>query len=316
MIRRIGIFVLFVSFVVGYTPCWAQPKQTVDAELERLSGHWRVLELIENGEEVPESQMSQWLPGGGTLEIVDYTIIFESPMSHVKSTRNFRIEPNAYPKKVTIQDKDTVTGTGIYKFDEGKLILCLSRDASALPTDFSAPKGSSRLLVVLSSYAPDGKATAGRTTAIAQQPPVNANPPDMTAWKASNPPPQPAPQVVPAGGVTSKILTDAEVSKMLIGTWRENDSEGSVDLVYNGDGTFQTYRYYQTLSNFQYVFVPTPISTGTWQVQNGRLITHVTASSRANMAGQTFMPSVRSISGTDLILVDNFGRVDRAIRMR
>ncbi len=34
------------------------------------------------------------------------------------------------------------------------------------------------------------------------------------------------------------------------------------------------------------------------------------------MAGQTFMPSVRSISGTDLILVDNFGRVDRAIRMR
>ncbi|MBL6714497.1 MAG: TIGR03067 domain-containing protein, partial [Pirellulales bacterium] len=104
--------------------------------------------------------------------------------------------------------------------------------------------------------------------------------------------------------------------RMLLGTWRETDSEGSVDIVYDGNGTFQTYRYYQMLQNFQYVFVPTPISTGTWQVSNGRLVAHVTSSSRVNMAGQTFSPAIRSISGTDLILVDNFGRVTRAVRVR
>ena len=44
-------------------------------------------------------------------------------------------------------------------------------------------------------------------------------------------------------------------------------------------------------------------------ISNGRLITHVTASSRVGLTNQTLTPAVRSISQTDLILVDNFGRV-------
>ena len=34
------------------------------------------------------------------------------------------------------------------------------------------------------------------------------------------------------------------------------------------------------------------------------------------MTNQTLTPAVRSISQTDLILVDNFGRVSRSVRLR
>ena len=90
----------------------------------------------------------------------------------------------------------------------------------------------------------------------------------MSQWQSANPTPPP-PSVVPAGGVTSRVLTDAEVREMAVGTWRMTDTEGSVDMTYNVDGTFQTYRYYQRIQNFQSVFVPSPISSGTWMISNG-----------------------------------------------
>jgi uncharacterized protein (TIGR03067 family) len=294
----------------------AQNPSAVDTELERVRGHWRVVELLENGQEIPDDQMQYWLPGGGNLEIVDYTVLFESPLSGAKTTREFRIDPTSYPKRITIKNKDTETGKGIYKFDGGKLVVCISRDTAQVPTEFAAPKDSARALIVMERYEPNNSATPKGAPRPAPKP-VHANPPDMSQWKSAEvSPPSPPPSVVPAGGVTSRVLTDAEVREMAVGTWRMTDNEGSVDVTYNEDGTFQTYRYYQMLQNFQYVFVPTPISSGTWQISNGRLVSHVTASSRADMANQTYMPAVRSISATDLILVDNYGRVSRAVKVR
>lgn len=305
----------FVGLMCAVVALFAQPvpaadsPTAVDTELERVRGHWRVIELVENGQEIPDDQMQYWLPGGGNLEIVDYTMLFESPLSGTKTTREFRIDPTSYPKRITIKNKDTETGTGIYKFDGGKLVVCISRDTASVPTEFAAPKDSSRALIVLAKNDPNNSATPKGAPR-----PVHANPPDMSQWKSAET--APAPAVVPAGGVTSKVLTDAEVREMAVGTWRMTDNEGSVDVSYNVDGTFQTYRYYQMMQNFQYVFVPTPISSGTWQISNGRLMSHVTASSRSDMVNQTLMPAVRSISQTDLILVDNFGRVSRAVRVR
>lgn len=306
------LLTLFAIAVAVPTSTCAQAPSAVDTELERVRGHWRVVELLENGQEIPEDQMQYWLPGGGNLEIVDYTILFESPLSGAKTTREFRIDPTSYPKRITIKNKDTETGKGIYKFDGGKLVVCISRDVSQVPTEFAAPKDSARALVVMEKYEPNNSATPKGAPR-----PVHANPPDMSQWKSAEvTPPSPPPSVVPAGGVTSRVLTDAEVREMTVGTWRMTDNEGSVDITYNVDGTFQTYRYYQMMQNFQSVFVPTPISSGTWQISNGRLMTHVTASSRPGMTNQTLMPAVRSISATDLILVDNFGRVSRAVRVR
>ena len=310
--RSLLSFVLLPALVFVVLPTVVRAAPTaVDTELERVRGQWRVIELVENGQEIPDDQMQYWLPGGGQLEIVDYTILFESPLGGAKTTREFRIDPTSYPKKITIKNKDTETGKGIYKFDGGKLVVCISRDVSSVPNEFTAPKDSACALIVLEKNDPNNSATPKGAPR-----PVHANPPDMSQWKSAEPTPAPAAAVVPAGGVTSRVLTDAEVREMTVGTWRMTDNEGSVDLSYGVDGTFQSYRYYRMMQNFQEVFVPTPISSGTWQISNGRLITHVTASSRPGMAGQTMMPAVRSISQSDLILVDNFGRVTRAVRVR
>ena len=310
--RSLLSFVLLPALVFVVLPTVVRAAPTaVDTELERVRGQWRVIELVENGQEIPDDQMQYWLPGGGQLEIVDYTILFESPLGGAKTTREFRIDPTSYPKKITIKNKDTETGKGIYKFDGGKLVVCISRDVSSVPNEFTAPKDSACALIVLEKNDPNNSATPKGAPR-----PVHANPPDMSQWKSAEPTPAPAAAVVPAGGVTSRVLTDAEVREMTVGTWRMTDNEGSVDLSYGVDGTFQSYRYYRMMQNFQEVFVPTPISSGTWQISNGRLVTHVTASSRVGMAGQTMMPAVRSISQSDLILVDNFGRVTRAVRVR
>ena len=79
----------------------AQTPSAVDTELERVRGSWRVVELVENGQEIPEEQMQYWLPGGGNLEIVDYTILFSDPVGGSKTTREFRIDPTSYPKRIT-----------------------------------------------------------------------------------------------------------------------------------------------------------------------------------------------------------------------
>ena len=37
----------------------AQTPSAVDTELERVRGNWRVVELVENGQEIPDEQMFQ-----------------------------------------------------------------------------------------------------------------------------------------------------------------------------------------------------------------------------------------------------------------
>ena len=250
--------------------------------------------MVEDGRAIPKSQMEQQLPGGGVLEVVDYTILFKSPMNGVKSTKTFRLEATSYPKRIAIFERDTTTGVGIYKFEQEKLILCVTRGSAAQsPSQFTAPPNSGRTLIVLTRFQPGTSQVPGLNTHVRQPPPVERPvPPQQTtpsvpvSYQAkpavpATPTPPPVPQSAPApqpnpaivsSGNASRVLTDDQVRAMTLGTWRMNDADGSIDIVFEPSGTFQTYRYYRTLSNFQYVFVPTPTATGTWSITDGRLI--------------------------------------------
>ncbi len=299
-------------------------------ELKRINGHWRVVEMIEHGNAVPENHMREMLPGGGVMEIVDYTIIFKSPVDGMKSTKTYRVDPTSYPKRIAIMDRDNTTGTGIYKFDQGKLVICITNEKVDLPTDFSAPSGSERTLIVLAPFEAGAADIPGLNTYLPERktlhqptPPTNISETVLVEInsppaKAPTPAPVPAPQVPPivADTEAGRVLTDAQVRKMALGTWRINDTEGSVDIVFGENGVFQTYRYYRTLSNFQYIFVPTPSSSGNWSISNGRLIAKVSSSTRADRINQAFAPAVRSISATDMILEDQLGRVSRTVKLR
>lgn len=322
-IVSVAVAAMLSQAVFLAAPVRAQPG-AVDNELKRLNGHWRVIEMVEDGRAIPENQMREWLPGGGVLEIIDYTLLFKSPLDGHKSTKRLRLDPTAYPKQVAILDKDTLTGAGIYEFDQGKLVICVAKGSSeqaTFPTEFTAAAGSGRTLMVLKRFDPGKADIPGMTTPVQPRPPISQvsarvslpKPPEVQPAVPATPSP---PQPIVGGTAAGRVLTDDQVRAMALGTWRMTDGEGSIDITLQPDGVFRSFRYLQTISNFHVVFVPTPVSTGGWSISNGRLLMTVTSSTRADKVNQSFAPSIRSISATDCILVDHLGRVTRAVKTK
>ncbi|MGI9467170.1 MAG: TIGR03067 domain-containing protein [Rubripirellula sp.] len=301
---------------------------TADNEVKRMQGHWRITEMVENGSVVPENQMRTSLPGGGLVEIIDYTLLFKSPVTGVKSTKSFRLDPSVYPKQIAILERDTVTGLGIYQFDKGKLVICVANPKAEIPTDFTAHTNSGRSLMVMESFSVD-EGNQGKLflpppprTSLAR-PAVQETNIDVVEVKpaaASSAPtiivnqaPAPAPAV--ASNVAGRILTDAEVRAMLVGNWRMNDGQGLLDITLAANGTFSSFRHNEAITTFHTVFVATPISSGSWRVQNGQLFMHVNSSYRPDRVNTTAVFAVRSISATDALLVDTLGRVAKVIKL-
>jgi hypothetical protein len=94
-----------------------------------------------------------------------------------------------------------------------------------------------------------------------------------------------------------------------------NDTEGTIDITFDLSGGFLTFRHAQVISTFHTVFVPTPVSSGIWSVQNGRLYLTISSSWRADLVNTTASYAVRSISAADAIVVDQLGRVAKVVKL-
>ncbi|TWT57401.1 hypothetical protein KOR42_07620 [Thalassoglobus neptunius] len=270
----------------------------VSPELKNFSGDWEVVELVEDGKVIPQEAIRSWLPSGGKVEIAENAIIFTSPSDGKKHVKVFSIDATKYPPELTINTQEGIEGWGIFRFDEGRLVLCLSHPTEAArPTDFSASAGSKRMLMVLKRPSELKPAAPAKPTETAK-----------------TTPPAATPSAVPPG-TTGVVLTDAEVRKALIGTWKFTDSVGALFSTFNPNGTFSTVREVLELRIFQKVFVQTPVSSGTWKIENGRLKFVVLTSTHWDRVNKEFDFIVRSISATDLIFVDYLGHVGRATRV-
>jgi uncharacterized protein (TIGR03067 family) len=323
--------VLTIAVVLGSLPAIA-PAQTGGAEheVERLQGHWRIVEMTENGRNITETEMRHALPGGGLLEVIDNTLLFKSPVDGHKSTKSIRIDAASYPKKIAIVDREMVTGVGIYEFDRGRWVICVASPESSLPTELSAPSGSNRMLMVLEKYEPgktDFQLDLSPRSETPRIPVANASLQKQSDLAKLTPRPQPTPQppiiiqqvqppVVIQQSAAGRILTDDEVRTMMVGNWQMKDGEGLVDITFYSNGTFRAYRRSQVVSTFHTTFVPTPVSTGNYSIQNGVLNMRVTSSWRAEKVNLAVTMAVRSISASDAILVDNLGRVSRAVKVQ
>ena len=266
------------------SPVFGEEK---NPELQRFQGHWQVAELVEDGKIIPQEAIREWLPSGGRAEIIENAIIFKSPHDGKKYVKVFSVDWTEYPKAIEISTPKRKDSWGIYRFDEGKLVICLvDPDEAERPKEFSAKVGSKRMLIVL-------KQIPAQTPAAARS-------------AKSLPKPRQA----------GRILTDGEVAKMLTGSWKLSDSAGSLYVALNSNGTFSTVREYQQLRLFHKSFVHTPISSGRWSVRNGALIAHITTSVRLDRVNQLLSFAVRSVSDRDMIFVDQLGRVGSAVKVR
>jgi len=263
-----------------------------EPDLKPFAGNWEAVELSEDGHVVPREAISEWLPSGGKFEIADNAIIVTSPHDGKKSAKLFSIDATQYPRGIDIITRDKKDAVGIYRFDDDRLVVCLcDPEEGARPTEFSARKGSKRMLLVLKrAPAPE---------------------------EAKKPVAEPvSPPVTDGTGVTAKILSDADVSRLLKGTWRYRDDAGALVVTLTENGTFSSIRESQELRLFQKVFVRTPISSGKWSVQNGVLTFHCLASIHASRVNHQLPFTVRSITDRDFIFVDYMGRLGKATKVQ
>ena len=262
-----------------------------DVELKQFRGHWEVVELSENGHVIPREAIPEWLPSGGKLEIADNAIMFTSPGDGKKHAKLFSIDATQYPRAVDIVTRDKKEALGIYRFDDDRLVVCLTdAEEGSRPKEFSAKAGSKRMLMVL-------KKTS--------KPEANIKP------ESDDDTPLPT----TGEGVTAKILTDAEVAKMLPGVWRHKDDAGALVVTIGGDGTWSTVRESTEMRLFQKVFVRTPISGGKWSLQNGTLTFLCTSSIHRSRLNHQLSMTIRSISDQDFIFVDSMGRLGKATKV-
>jgi uncharacterized protein (TIGR03067 family) len=293
-------------------------ERGADAELSRLQGNWRIIELVDDGTAIPATRIKDWVPSGGRIEIADNGIIFADRLNGQKHIKTFSIDPTTYPKKIVVVAHDEVESQGIYRFDNERLLLCLGNPAlTAAPTDFSARKDSRRMMMVLVRDA-DTTIEAKLVINPPRKPVLTPVPKPIPVAVPILPPPPATTVALPplAAPTVPHGLSDAAVVNLLVGTWRLNDGAGLLDITLNRDGTFRSYREALDLSTFHTVFVQSPVSSGTWNVQRGTLVAHVVASTRLDRVNQTIPLVVRTISVKDLVYVDYLGRVGQATKIR
>lgn len=253
-----------------------------NADLKQLQGKWEVIELVENGHSIPHDAIKEWLPSGGHLEIIENSINFTSHDDGKKHAKIFEIDDTQFPKGIDLLTRGKVEALGIYKFDDGKLVVCLSDpEDGPRPTEFGAAKGSKRMLMVMKKGASSG-----------------------------------AKEHVEAAPAHGKSINDEELAKMLPGTWRYRDDIGSLLLTLRDNRTWSTTREVQEFRLLQKVFVRTAVSSGTWSVKKGTLSLLCTASIHPDRINHALPFTIRSITPNDFIFVDYVGGQGKATKVQ
>jgi len=326
--------VFFPALVCGQDPAYAA-----------LRGRWQAVELVDDGRVIPQDAIHTWLPSGGQFEVIDNTMVFTSSADGQRRARTFDIDATRYPCEINIRADGRLYGHGIYQLDQGRWVICAApANGAPRPTDFSATQGSKRVLLVLTRSADTpgpggGPPAAGTGQAASPVAAAQLAPPAAAQPAAAQPAPpaaaQPAPPAAGAAppaaaglstlpappdlrappGTTGRLLTDAEVRRMLVATWKYNDAYGDFFLTLADNGSFWTYRETVTTSAFQQVFVRAPVSSGTWDLNNGQVTFRCTASVHRDRINQQAPYAVRSISENDLIFVDVRGQVAKAVKV-
>jgi hypothetical protein len=276
------------------------------------------------------------LPSGGSLNIVDNTIVFTSTKDGTPHARTFEIDATSFPKTMNLVAGTTVYGQGIYDFKGGNLVVCISPPADApRPTEFAAPPGSKRVLMVMrrnditnptptplaappttnrapvQTVAPPNAPAATVTTVQQVQP--NETVTTTTFATSALPPP---PDVRVTSAVNGQIRTDAEILSMLPGTWQINDAYGALFLELGGNGTYSTFRETASTSTFQKVFSRVPVSSGTWNLSNGSIVFRCTSSSQPANLYKDHPFQVKSVTPAELVFIDYMGNLGRAVKVQ
>jgi hypothetical protein len=92
----------------------------------------------------------------------------------------------------------------------------------------------------------------------------------------------------------------------LIGTWGHQTDDRVSYTTLNSDGTFSSTLTWKR--GFRKMFHGDVRNSGTWKVEDGSFVVHVTASTDSKQQNQLFVSRISSIDGRQAVFVDQNGR--------
>ena len=145
---------LLVGFTVGSAASPAEegtPPKDAKEELKLLEGAWKVVGLEANGKKAPPEALK-----GMSWSFRDAELSCNDPGNKLEDKATVKLDPSRSPKRIDIVG---LTGTGkgktvagIYKIDNGQLIVCM-RDAEVAkkgrPEKFATAKDSGLGIITL-----------------------------------------------------------------------------------------------------------------------------------------------------------------------
>lgn len=255
-----------------------------------LDGTWEITQLIDNGVPITTNLLRSRFVLDGQFIIAGNTISLVRPDGWPKKVA-FVTAASASPRAIDLAGTEVVGAKGIYMVDGDNLLLCLAGpESNTRPRTFASQPGSNTILMTLQRRR-DVLVPVSRTTVVETPPP---------------PPPPPAPVATPA---KSQAEIDADNRRTLLGTWGHQDDD-KIDLItFNQDGSYSHNRTWKR--GFKKMFNDPIRSSGSWRVKDGVIIMTVTASTDRDLQGQVFSYRIRSISPTEILYVDQDGRLRR-----
>lgn len=261
-------------------PAPPQARDRLEFEHSMLRGTWVIESMTENGEKIGKDLISEKFTRGGLVAFGNRMFRLVDPETGKYRDTAFRISPGETPKQMDIITKDDEVLQGIYKFDDEKLVACF-RDQSygVRPADFASEPGQNTLLFELK---------------LLPRPREEAEKPE--------PPKVDAP-------TTEEVARskDRQLTSMAVGTWLQNDGQGSVTVVLREDGTFTSTRSWTQPS--KKLFVGTTTSAGRWSITDSTINARITGSTDKKSLDQVFSGKLQTVSPDSMTYTDLFGRL-------
>ncbi len=254
---------------------------------ENLDGSWQITALIEDGVQVPEDQVRLRYANERIFTIKGQALTFLMPGSLQSRSILFITDSSANPKTIDLIGAEKTGGKGIYSLTGDNLVLCIGEPGiNVRPAEFSAKRGSPFMLMMLKKLAP---------AAIPPVPAPNA-PPIMV--EALKPP---------------VVTNDDQIRAMFVGSWGHQDEDYNYTYTFNRDGTFSSLRTFK--EKFGKIFHEDVRSSGNWKIDQGVILTTTTTSTDKHKVNQISSYRIRTISQSEVISVDQFGRLRREWRL-
>lgn len=263
----------------------AQPGVPVPAG-DSLNGTWQIISAIDDGQLMTQQLLRDQFVKDGRLTIKGNLMTLTRPGQPNAREVAFVTDGTKSPKTIDLAGTDRIGSKGIFMKDGDTLMLAIGVHGNdPRPTDFSSLPGSNRVVLTMHRVPADQP--------YVFPPPPPAPPP---------PPPAPTPDA------------DAVLRKQLVGTWGSQDDHTVTYITLNPDGTYGTTVTWK--KGLGKMFHEDLRMSGTWKVENGSLVSRVTASTDRERMNQIYSLRVVTIDSYEVVFSDPSGRLQRQWKVR